>query len=104
MLVPLLLSALLLVTGAHRVADVKVGAAPLDAIASGRTVWTENYGDGTISAIDVRTGRVRSIRVGGQPGGIAYGAGAVWVSDLGTGQLTRVDAAGRVTARLALGG
>lgn len=87
-----------------RAPEIRVGSAPLNAIAVGGTVWTENYGDGTVSAVDVASGKARSIQVGGQPGGIAYGAGSIWVSDLGSGILTRVDPAGRIVARVSLGG
>src|SRR5437773_4793311 len=49
----------------------------------------ENYGDGTVSAVDAASGKVRSMQIGGQPGGIAFGAGSIWVSDLAGGTLTR---------------
>jgi DNA-binding beta-propeller fold protein YncE len=55
--------------------QIRVGAQPLDVIAAGGTLWTENYGDGTMSAIDAATRRVSTFRVGGSPGGIASGAG-----------------------------
>jgi len=84
--------------------ETKVGAAPLNVIAVGETLWTENYGDGTVSALDAGTRSVRSIAVGGSPGGIAYGADSIWVSDLNSGLLTRLDPGGRILARIALGG
>jgi len=67
--------------------ETKVGAAPLNVIAVGETLWTENYGDGTVSALDAATRNVRSIAVGGSPGGIAYGADSIWVSDLNSAEL-----------------
>ena len=85
-------------------ATVQVGAAPLNAIAAGATVWTENYGDGTISAIDSATRSVRTISVGGSPGGIAYGSGSLWVSNLTGGSLTRIQPDGHIAARIAIGG
>jgi virginiamycin B lyase len=89
---------------APRAPEIEVGSAPLNVIAVGNTLWTENYGDGTVSVVEASSGSVRSIAVGGQPGGIAYGAGSVWVSDLGDGTLTRLDPAGGIVARIALGG
>ncbi len=87
-----------------RAPEIRVGSAPLDAIAVGDSLWTENYGDGTVSVIDTAARRVTTtITVGGQPGGIAYGAGSVWVSDLGGGPLSRIDLAGHVVARIAVG-
>jgi streptogramin lyase len=87
-----------------RMPEVRVGSAPLNAIAAQGLVWTENYGDGTISALDPGNGSVRSVRVDGQPGGIAYGAGSLWVSDLSGGVVTRVDPGGAILARIEVGG
>src|SRR2546430_5524632 len=84
--------------------EVRVGVAPLDVIATGETLWTENYGDGTVSIVDASTRSVRSVQVGGVPGGIAYGAGTVWVTDFGDGTVTRMDTTGRVVARISLAG
>ncbi|TML13076.1 MAG: hypothetical protein E6G31_08200, partial [Actinobacteria bacterium] len=79
-----------------RAPEVRVGLSPLDAIAVGNTIWTENFGDGTASVVDASTRRVTSVPVGGVPGGIAYGAGSVWVGDLGDGTLTRLTTGGAV--------
>jgi streptogramin lyase len=87
-----------------RAPEIRVGAAPLNAIAVGDTVWTENYGDGSVSIVDTASGSARSVKVGGSPGGIAYGAGSVWVSDLSGGPVTRLDLSGRVLARVSVPG
>ena len=87
-----------------RAPEVRVGVAPLDAIAVGDDVWTENYGDGTASIVDTATRQVTGVQVGGVPGGIGYGAGSVWITDFGDGSVTRLDPSGRVQARIALGG
>jgi YVTN family beta-propeller protein len=84
--------------------SVRVGSQPLDVIVADGRLWTENYGDGTVSVIDPATRKVTSIQVGGQPGGIAAGAGSIWVTDLGDGTLTRLSEAGKVQARIPLGG
>jgi YVTN family beta-propeller protein len=84
--------------------EVRVGVAPLDAIAVGEHVWTENYGDGTASIVDTATRQVTRVEVGGTPGGIAYGAGSVWITDFGDGSVRRLDPAGHVLAKIVLGG
>jgi hypothetical protein len=71
--------------------ETRVGAAPLNVIAAGGTLWSENYGDGTISALDAGTRGVRSIAVGGQP--VANGGG--WVVALYGKVLARIDPASR---------
>ena len=87
-----------------RAPEVRVGLSPLDAIAVGNTIWTENFGDGTASIIDTSTRHVTSVQVGGVPGGIAYGAGSVLIGDFGDGTLTRLTTEGAVVGRIALGG
>ena len=84
--------------------EVRVGASPLDALAIGDEVWTENYGDGTVSIVDASTRRETRVHVGGVPGGIASGAGSVWITDFGDGTVMRLDRAGHVQARIILGG
>lgn len=85
-------------------AEFAVGSQPLNVIAAAGRLWTENYGDGTVSIFDPATKKVTSVRVGGSPGGIAAGAGSVWVSDLGDGTLTRLDEDGTLVRRIPLGG
>src|SRR2546423_7500880 len=72
-------------------AKFHVGSEPLNVIAVRGLLWTENYGDGTVSISDIGSRKTRSISVGGQPGGIAFGRGSVWGRDLRGGPLTRVD-------------
>jgi streptogramin lyase len=87
-----------------RAPEVRVGVSPLDAIAVGDAIWTENFGDGTASIVDTSKRRVTSVTVGGVPGGIAYGAGSVWIGDFGDGTLTRLTTVGQVVTRIPLGG
>jgi len=87
-----------------RAPEIQVGSEPLNVIAAGDSVWTENYGDGTVSILDVASESAKTVDVGGQPGGITFGAGSVWVSDLGGGPLTRLDLSGHVLARIPIGG
>jgi len=76
--------------------ETRVGAAPLNVIAAGGTLWSENYGDGTISTLDAGTRGVRSIAVGGQP--VANGGG--WVVALYGKVLARIDPASRQVSRV----
>lgn len=84
--------------------EVRVGVAPLDVIAVGDAVWTENYGDGSASIVDGATRQAIRVQVGGVPGGIASGGGSVWIADFGDGSVARLDPSGHLQARIALGG
>ena len=63
------------------------------AIANG-SVWVAHWGDGTVTRIDARSGRVRGrpITVGtSEPSiGIAVGDGAVWVARPAGDSVTRI--------------
>lgn len=56
------------------------------------SVWVTNYGRGTVTRLDARTGDPigRPIPVGADPKGIAVGMGAVWVATAGDCTLTRI--------------
>lgn len=59
------------------------------------SVWTLNQGDGTISRVDTRTGKLSAVieaGLSGAGGEIAYGEGSVWATLLGF-PLTRIDPA-----------
>ena len=59
-----------------------VGAAPEGIAATKSAIWTANSGDGSVSQIIVKTGKINTVAGVGQPPlGIAIGAGAVWVAD-----------------------
>ena len=69
-----------------------VGAGPEGIAATQSAIWTANSGDGSVSQIIVRTGKVNTVAdVGEAPLGIAIGAGAVWVADPTGGTVARVD-------------
>lgn len=60
---------------------IPVGAKPVDLAHLGSAVWVANRGDGSVSRIDLSTGRVvATIPVGGTPRGLAGAEGLVWVS------------------------
>jgi DNA-binding beta-propeller fold protein YncE/predicted Ser/Thr protein kinase len=82
-----------------------VARPPLRLAVGPRTVWATSAADGTLTGIDPHTRRVVSERqVGKGVSGVTIGAGSVWVSNPRTGTVLRLDTAGKVTARLHLGG
>jgi DNA-binding beta-propeller fold protein YncE/predicted Ser/Thr protein kinase len=84
---------------------VAVARPPLRLAVGPRTVWATSAVDGTLTAIDPHTRRVVSKRqVGRGVAGVTIGAGSVWVSNPRTGTVLRFNPAGKVTARLRLGG
>ena len=59
------------------------------------SVWTLNQGDGTVSRVDTKTGKLSAVIEAGLPGTggeIAYGEGSVWATLLGF-PITRIDPA-----------
>jgi DNA-binding beta-propeller fold protein YncE/predicted Ser/Thr protein kinase len=84
---------------------VAVARPPLRLAVGPRTVWATSAVDGTLTGIDPHTRQVVSKRqVGKGVSGVTIGAGSVWVSNPRTGTVQRLDTAGKVTARLHLGG
>jgi DNA-binding beta-propeller fold protein YncE len=76
------------------VAGISVGKNPRFATSGAGAVWTLNQGDGTISRVDTKTGKlVANIAAGlsGHGGEIAFGFGSVWVTMIHT-PITRIDA------------
>jgi streptogramin lyase/predicted Ser/Thr protein kinase len=86
-------------------APIAVAKPPLRLAVGPRTVWVTSAVDGTLTGIDPRTRKLLSkARVGKGVAGVTIGAGSVWVSNPRTGTVLRLDTAGKVTARLHLGG
>ena len=84
---------------------IAVAKPPLRLAVGPRTVWVTSAVDGTLTGIDPHTREVVSKRrVGKGVTGVAIGAGLVWVTNPRAGTVLRLDTAGRVTARLHLGG
>jgi DNA-binding beta-propeller fold protein YncE/predicted Ser/Thr protein kinase len=103
-----LVAVLLLVLGGDDVSvskPIAVADPPLRLAVGPRTVWATSAADGTLTGIDPDTQRVVSkVQVGKGSSGVTIGAGSVWVSNPRTGMVLRLDTAGKVTARLHLGG
>jgi DNA-binding beta-propeller fold protein YncE len=86
-------------------APVAVGSPPLRLAVGPRAVWVTSAADGTLSAVDSETQKVISKQqVGRGVSGVTIGAGSVWVTNPEAGDVLRVDPAGRVTARIPVGG
>lgn len=59
----------------------EVGDGPTGIALGFGSVWVANGGDGTLSRIDISTGRVdETIHLGSTPDGVTVGSGDVWVS------------------------
>ena len=73
------------------VQTIGVGNGPR-AIAVGEgAVWVANSIDGTVSRIDLGSGKKSAIPVAPSPAGIALGAGSVWVTSEANGTVVRLD-------------
>jgi streptogramin lyase len=71
-------------------ATYEVGDQPYDVTFADGAAWVTNYGDGTVSRIDARSGKVTSVETGGTPTGIAPADGQVWVG-LGAQGIAAID-------------
>jgi DNA-binding beta-propeller fold protein YncE/predicted Ser/Thr protein kinase len=92
--------------GGPAVSDpIEVGDPPLRLAVGPETVWVTSASDGTLSAVDPESGRVRSrMRLGRGVSGVAIGADSVWVSSSRAGDVLRIDPYAGVTARVHVGG
>ena len=71
---------------------IHVGAQPTAMAYGAGSLWTANYGGGTVSRVDPAHRRViKTIPVGVHPAAITFSAGAVWVGDFGAAAVYRVD-------------
>jgi DNA-binding beta-propeller fold protein YncE len=63
--------------------SVEVGPGPRFVTSGAGSAWTLNQGDGTVSRVDAKTGKlIKNIEVGipGTGGELAFGAGHVWAT------------------------
>ncbi len=84
---------------------IHVGAAPTGMTNGAGSLWTANYGAGTVSRVSpVQHRVVKTINVGSDPFAIAFAAGSVWVGDFGKPAVYRIDpATNKVIATIPLG-
>ncbi|MEJ2888688.1 protein kinase domain-containing protein [Actinomycetospora aeridis] len=73
-------------------APIPVGADPRGVVEAAGSIWTANYGDGTVSRVDPVTRTVTSIPVGGTPNGLVTDGTSLWVWNYDDG-VVRIDAA-----------
>ena len=68
----------------------KTGAIPSEVAVGGGAAWVSNYGSGTISRIDSKTGTIDSFRVD-NAADLEYAYGALWVLTVEPNTVRRVD-------------
>ncbi len=68
----------------------KTGAIPSEVAVGGGAAWVSNYGSGTISRIDAKTGTIDSFRVD-NAADLEYAYGALWVLTVEPNTVRRVD-------------
>ena len=72
-------------------ATVTVGDQPWGVGFDGSNMWVANYGDGTVSKIDVSTNTVTAtVTVGDQPYGVGFDGSNIWVTNLGDGTVSKI--------------
>src|SRR5580700_9525105 len=91
--------------GANETASVVVGGNPLDMAFDGASLWVANYGNGTVSKLDVSTGNILgTFSVGTNPTAVAYDGANLWVGNSGSNTITKLQgSSGAVLATLATG-
>jgi DNA-binding beta-propeller fold protein YncE len=73
---------------------VTTGASPQSLAAGGRSVWVANHDAGTVTRIELASGKVvADIPVPSEPHRVAYGAGAAWVGNWHDNSVSRIDPA-----------
>jgi len=77
--------------GARITTQYAAGRNPSAVVAGGGSVWTANAGDGTVTRIDRKRGKVVTIPVGGAPAAVAFAAGSLWVADSDSREVVQVS-------------
>jgi YVTN family beta-propeller protein len=75
---------------------IPVGTSPLDAFALGTSVWVANQDDGSLSRIDVATGKVTRKAVSGLDSPFRLGGSGttLWAISSGSAKVARIDIGG----------
>jgi YVTN family beta-propeller protein len=86
-------------------ATVTVGTNPVGVAFDGNNMWVTNWGDGTVSKINVSTDTVTAtVTVGTNPRGVAFDGSNIWVANNGDGTVSKVDVStDTVTATVTVG-
>jgi YVTN family beta-propeller protein len=83
-------------------ATIRAGVAPIGVASGAGSLWTADYGGGSLVRIDPAHNRVvKQITLGASPYRVAFGGGALWVSAFDEPFVSRVDpGTNRVVARV----
>jgi streptogramin lyase/predicted Ser/Thr protein kinase len=103
------IASVLLLLGGNDVsvsAPIAVGKGPLRLAVGADTVWVTSAAEGTLTGIDVESGKTfgRPMAVGPGVAGVAVGESSVWISSPRTGSVLRVDPIARRKVEIAVGG
>ena len=85
---------------------IAVGNGPLRLAVGAETVWVTSAANGTLSGIDVESGRIvgRPMAVGPGVAGVAVGESSVWIASPRTASVLRVDPIARRKVEIPVGG
>ena len=81
---------------------IAVGHSPDGVAVGAASVWVAD-GDGSLTRVDPRTGKVQTATVGGAPAGVVYADGAVWVANGVSGTVSRIDPGTGATKQIPVG-
>jgi streptogramin lyase len=83
---------------------IPVGAQPTGMTYGAGSLWTADWGGGTVTRVDPVQHRVlKTVRVGTAPAAITFASGSVWVGDFGKPAVYRIDPVrNRITATIRL--
>jgi len=86
------------------VATITVGKYPYEVAFDGAHVWVANYGENSLSKIDIVTNAVAAVPVGTNPRGVAFDGEHIWVANSGDNSVSKIDiATNAVVATVSVG-
>ncbi len=86
------------------VATIAVGKYPYEVAFDGAHVWVANYGENSLSKIDIVTNAVATVPVGTNPRGVAFDGEHIWVANSGDNSVSKIDiATNAVVATVSVG-
>lgn len=80
-------------SGGRYTTVVHVGAAPRAISSSGDALFVGNFGDSTVTRVDLRNHAASSVGLAAPPTALATGGGATWVASAFSSTVVRLDAA-----------
>jgi DNA-binding SARP family transcriptional activator/DNA-binding beta-propeller fold protein YncE len=89
--------------GGRLLRSVRVGATPSSVAATKQTLWVANFGDSTVTRVDLGSGLTSTVGTPAAPTGLALGAGSTWVASRFSPSILRIDSAtGRIAGTASL--